>query len=116
MGVLDAPSFIFETVRRNFPSYVCIPNGIYRMWRALEMMLFTLLLLAVHTVKAQDGTIGLNNGFLTFNTSAFSVQLVKDSQILYSLKPTGASFNFIPTDQYVLEPPFEYFCPMSSPG
>lgn len=43
--------------------------------------------------------LGLNDGFISFDISGFSLQLVKDSQTLYSLSPSGSSFNFIPTDQ-----------------
>jgi hypothetical protein len=47
-----------------------------------------------------SGQLGLPNGFLSFNTSSFNVQLVKDSQTLYSLKPIGGgSFDFIPADK-----------------
>ncbi|KAF7307539.1 hypothetical protein MIND_00548700 [Mycena indigotica] len=56
-------------------------------------------LLILHRVQGQNGTLGLSDGFLTFNTSIFNVQLVKDSQTLYSLTPKGSTFNFIPTDQ-----------------
>ncbi|KAJ6606824.1 hypothetical protein B0H10DRAFT_2074531 [Mycena sp. CBHHK59/15] len=71
------------------------------MRRTLEVMLLASLMLAVHTARGQSGTLGLSDGFLSFNTSAFSIQLVKDSQILYSLKPAGSSFDFIPTDMHV---------------
>lgn len=53
-------------------------------------------LLRAHTVSAQ---LGLPNGFLSFTTPTFSVQLVKDSQTLNSLKPVGSSFDFIPADK-----------------
>ncbi|PFH49825.1 hypothetical protein AMATHDRAFT_75995 [Amanita thiersii Skay4041] len=44
-------------------------------------------------------TLGLADGFLSFNTSTFAVQLVKDSQTLYSLRPlSGNGFDFIPAD------------------
>jgi hypothetical protein len=70
------------------------------MRRALEILLSTLIVLVVHmhTAKAQ---LGLADGFSTFNTTAFNVQLVKDSQTLYSLSPAGSTFNFIPTDMCV---------------
>ncbi|KAG6857298.1 hypothetical protein H0H87_006491 [Tephrocybe sp. NHM501043] len=42
--------------------------------------------------------LGLGNGFLNLTSPRFSIQLVKDSQTLYSLKPTGSSFDFIPGD------------------
>jgi hypothetical protein len=57
------------------------------------------------TVSAQaNGTLGLADGFLSFNTSVFAVQLVKDSQTLYSLKPrvNNTAFDFIPADQMTL--------------
>ena len=60
-------------------------------------------LICVQHVSAQD-TLGLADGFLSFNTSIFAVQLVKDSQTLYSLKPlaNNTSFDFIPADQMSL--------------
>ncbi|KAJ7084747.1 hypothetical protein C8R43DRAFT_1051744 [Mycena crocata] len=70
------------------------------MRRMLEIMLAALLVLAVHMHTARgQGTLGLADGFTTYNTPVFNLQLVKDSQILYSLSPTGSSFDFIPTDQ-----------------
>lgn len=53
---------------------------------------------------AASNTLGLADGFLSFNTSIFAVQLVKDSQTLYSLIPraNNSSFDFIPTDQMTL--------------
>ncbi|KAJ7083400.1 hypothetical protein B0H15DRAFT_424667 [Mycena belliarum] len=68
------------------------------MRRVLEIMLAGCLTLALHIHIAGGQTLGLADGFLTFNTSAFNVQLVNDSQILYSLTPKGSTFNFIPTD------------------
>lgn len=49
---------------------------------------------------AQSGTLGLQDGLLTFDTPSFSVQLVKDSQTLYSLKTkdNSSGFDFIPGD------------------
>ncbi|KAI0777439.1 hypothetical protein BD413DRAFT_467660 [Trametes elegans] len=49
---------------------------------------------------AQSGTLGLQDGFLSFDTPSFSLQLVKDSQTLYSLRAKGNSsgFDFIPAD------------------
>ena len=48
----------------------------------------------------QSGTLGLQDGFFSFDTPSFSVQLVKDSQTLYSLTTKGNSsgFDFIPAD------------------
>lgn len=57
---------------------------------------FSLLRLGV----AQSGTLGLQDGFLSFDTPSFTVELVKDSQTLYSLKTNGntSAFDFIPAD------------------
>jgi hypothetical protein len=56
----------------------------------------------VANVLTQNATLGLTDGFLTFNTSSFTVELVKDSQTLYSLRPKNGSaagtFDFIPSD------------------
>ncbi|KAF7330122.1 hypothetical protein MSAN_02462000 [Mycena sanguinolenta] len=70
------------------------------MRRTLELMLAALVVLVVHlhTARGQTATLGLADGFSTFNTTGFNVQLVKDSQTLYSLTPAGSTFNFIPTD------------------
>lgn len=54
----------------------------------------------VQLTSAQSNTLGLGDGFLSFNTSTFEAQLVKDSQTLYSLKPlSNTSFDFVPADQ-----------------
>ncbi|KIK71566.1 hypothetical protein GYMLUDRAFT_52628 [Collybiopsis luxurians FD-317 M1] len=67
------------------------------MWSTLTCWL----LLLVHSARvlAQSDTLGLTDGFISFNTSTFAVQLVKDSQTLYSLTTVNGGFNFIPTDQ-----------------
>ncbi|KAI0828505.1 hypothetical protein BC628DRAFT_1316608 [Trametes gibbosa] len=55
----------------------------------------------LRTCVAQSGTLGLQDGFLSFNTSTFDIQLVKDSQTLYSLKTSSGNssgFDFIPAD------------------
>lgn len=49
-----------------------------------------------------DAQLGLSDGFTSFKTSAFSMQLVKDSQTLYSLTPANSTFNFIPSDKMSL--------------
>ena len=60
-------------------------------------------LLASGFVDAQTPTLGLSDGFIPFDTPTFTVQLVKDSQTLYSLSTkNGSGFNFIPTDQMSL--------------
>ncbi|KAJ3877368.1 hypothetical protein F5051DRAFT_408742 [Lentinula edodes] len=56
------------------------------------------LLLFAHSTFGQSNTLGLSDGFLSFNTSTFAVQLVKDSQTLYSLTTVDGGFNFIPSD------------------
>ncbi|CDO68984.1 hypothetical protein BN946_scf184777.g14 [Trametes cinnabarina] len=57
---------------------------------------------SVSSLAQPSGTLGLQDGFLSFDTPTFSVQLVKDSQTLYSLQTkgngTGSGFNFIPSD------------------
>jgi hypothetical protein len=47
--------------------------------------------------SAQNDTLGLKNGYLTFDTSTFIVQLVKYSQTLASLIPhSNPEFDFQP--------------------
>jgi hypothetical protein len=62
-----------------------------------EIILATSLAALARTAAGQ-GTLGLADGFLSLNTSVFAMQLVNDSQTLYSLSPAGSTFNFIPTD------------------
>ncbi|KAL4250271.1 Protein of unknown function DUF5695 [Abortiporus biennis] len=68
------------------------------------MFLIGVALLLISSVllsaNGQTATLGLADGFVSFNTPSFSVQLVKDSQTLYSLKPGNGSgtFDFIPAD------------------
>lgn len=64
--------------------------------KSFKLKAFCLLPVLVGLANAQ---LGLSDGFVSFNTSAFSIQLVKDSQTLYSLKPSGSTFDFIPGDQ-----------------
>ena len=68
--------------------------------RAIYLTTLCSALFAVHRCTAQTPTLGLQDGFLDFDTPSFSVQLVKDSQTLYSLKTKGNStaFDFIPAD------------------
>lgn len=70
----------------------------------MRLALLSVILLALClAVVSQTPTLGLSDGFISFNTSSFSVQLVKDSQTLYSLAPTdGGGFDFIPADQMTL--------------
>lgn len=68
------------------------------------MKLFVWLsLAALHCVSVfgQTPTLGLSDGFISLSTSQFTIQLVKDSQTLYSLKPKNSpsNFDFIPSDK-----------------
>ncbi|KAH8094626.1 hypothetical protein BXZ70DRAFT_946891 [Cristinia sonorae] len=66
-------------------------------WLLRHLAVFT----ACSSALAQTATLGLADGFISFTTPEFSVQLVKDSQTLYSLKPANGtgSFDFIPADK-----------------
>ncbi|PIL27019.1 hypothetical protein GSI_10158 [Ganoderma sinense ZZ0214-1] len=56
-------------------------------------------LFAASFSAAQTPTLGLQDGFLNFTTPSFNVQLVKDSQTLYSLTTKDSTaFDFIPAD------------------
>ncbi|KAK0646875.1 hypothetical protein B0T16DRAFT_328617 [Cercophora newfieldiana] len=46
---------------------------------------------------AQDA-LGLANGYINHKTKNFDVQLVRDSQTLASLRPSGNQFDFLPFD------------------
>lgn len=61
-------------------------------WAKNAILLFAL------TVHAQKDTVGLSDGYTAFSTANFDLKLVKDSQILASLKPAGDSFDFLPFD------------------
>ncbi|PBK60990.1 hypothetical protein ARMSODRAFT_676753 [Armillaria solidipes] len=43
-------------------------------------------------------TLGIKVGSMTFSTGTFTIRLVKDSQTLYSLTPTGSNFDFMSSD------------------
>ncbi|KAE9400942.1 hypothetical protein BT96DRAFT_956659 [Gymnopus androsaceus JB14] len=61
------------------------------MWTTLEFIVCWLLLF----VHGQfNDTLGLSDGFISFNTSTFAVQLVKDSQTLYSLTTINGDVTF----------------------
>ncbi|KAL0931124.1 uncharacterized protein CTRU02_213859 [Colletotrichum truncatum] len=51
----------------------------------------------VSGVLGQDN-LGLGNGYITLNTRNFNVQLVRNAQVLASLKPAGDAFDFLPFD------------------
>ncbi len=59
--------------------------------------LLALLCLCPMAALAAD-TLGIKDGFTTFNTGTFIMKFVKDSQTLYSLTPAGSSFDFMPSD------------------
>ncbi|CAL1693913.1 unnamed protein product [Somion occarium] len=63
------------------------------------MLTATLLFFAIYAIATvgQTPTLGLSDGFLSFGASPFAVQLVKDSQTLYSLK--NGDFDFISGDK-----------------
>ncbi|KAJ5436611.1 hypothetical protein N7445_007496 [Penicillium cf. griseofulvum] len=61
----------------------------------LDSRLFVLFSVAV---QAYDDTLGLANGYIALSTANFEIKLVKDSQVLASLKPAGESFDFLPFD------------------
>lgn len=49
-----------------------------------------------------NDTLGLENGFTSFNLPRYSVELVKDSQTLSSLRPHDVDgFDFLPTEEYL---------------
>jgi hypothetical protein len=71
---------------------------------ALTMITSTFLLLShlALIVSAQSDTLGIGNGYLTLETDLFSVELVKDSQTLASLRPKILStFDFLPFDYLI---------------
>ncbi|GJJ15242.1 hypothetical protein Clacol_009518 [Clathrus columnatus] len=77
----------------------------------MRQALFLYLILhhfAIALAQSQVPTLGLQDGYLTFDTPSFSIQLVKDSQTLASLKPKGSAsqtnngtFDFYPLDRLV---------------
>ncbi|KAF6814612.1 hypothetical protein CPLU01_14363 [Colletotrichum plurivorum] len=62
--------------------------------RGLFLLLSGLL---VSSVLAQDN-LGLSNGYITLATRNFNLQLVRNAQVLASLKPAGDAFDFLPFD------------------
>ncbi|KAK2736996.1 hypothetical protein CKAH01_07683 [Colletotrichum kahawae] len=42
--------------------------------------------------------LGLSNGYITLTTANFNLQLVRNAQVLASLKPAGDTFDFLPFD------------------
>jgi hypothetical protein len=63
------------------------------------MFLLTILTVVLTVAQCAVGQLGIPNGFITLDTPSFTVQLVKDSQTLYSLKPkSNPSFDYVPSD------------------
>ncbi|KAI2642107.1 hypothetical protein GGS21DRAFT_291280 [Xylaria nigripes] len=60
--------------------------------------IFAALGLLVLGVRSQNDDLGLDDGYLTFNTTNFNVRIVKDAQVLASLTPAESSFDFLPFD------------------
>lgn len=48
------------------------------------------------SVLAQGDTLGISNGYTTLSTANFDLELVKDAQVLASLKAAGGTFDFLP--------------------
>ncbi|EQB45920.1 hypothetical protein CGLO_15120 [Colletotrichum gloeosporioides Cg-14] len=51
----------------------------------------------IGTILGQDD-LGTNNGFVDIETSNFKARIVRDAQILASLKPNGDDFDYLPFD------------------
>lgn len=47
----------------------------------------------------QEDNLGLGNGYIDINTPNFNARVVRDAQVLASLKPAGDSFDFLPFDK-----------------
>lgn len=92
-----------NNVRRRlmFPTVCLLVNTIRSLKRTMHELVLGLSLAALIRPAIGQGTLGLADGFLNFSTSTFTMQLVKDSQTLYSLSPAGSTFDFIPTDMCV---------------
>jgi hypothetical protein len=43
-------------------------------------------------------TLGLPDGYINLTTANFDAQIVRDAQVLASLKPAGGTFDFLPFD------------------
>lgn len=68
----------------------------------MARMMFQYLILAAITlgtgVLSQDDKLGLADGYLTLQTQNFNLKLVKEAQLLASIKPTNGTFDFSPFD------------------
>lgn len=56
------------------------------------------LLVFASVAYSQNDTLGLSGGYLSLSTANFDLKLVKESQVLASLVPTGDTFDFLPFD------------------
>ena len=61
-------------------------------------IVLSFLILTPALVKGQDD-IGLSDGYSTFNAGSLEGKIVKSSQTLASLNPTGDQFDFLPSDR-----------------
>lgn len=64
--------------------------------RLLHFLLVLVSALAT-SVSCKD-TLGLEDGYIELTTANFDVQIVRDAQVLASLKPAGGRFDFLPFD------------------
>lgn len=55
-----------------------------------------LLLLGCLHALAQGDDLGISNGYISLSTKNFDLELVRDAQVLASLKAAGGSFDFLP--------------------
>ncbi|KAH7382038.1 hypothetical protein BKA64DRAFT_749478 [Cadophora sp. MPI-SDFR-AT-0126] len=64
-----------------------------------QLLLVTLAWVAIFTttILCQD-TLGLADGYINLNTANFNAQIVRNAQVLVSLKPAGGTFDFLPFD------------------
>lgn len=58
--------------------------------------LASLVSLAPPPVQAQGDNLGLGNGYTALKTQNFDLQLVRDAQVLASLRAAGGTFDFLP--------------------
>jgi hypothetical protein len=63
------------------------------------MKLISLLVPSAFATNVALTQLGLQNGCLSLKTSRFSMQLVKDSHTLYSLKTLSGGFDLIPGEK-----------------
>ncbi|KAI8269491.1 hypothetical protein K4K58_001158 [Colletotrichum sp. SAR11_239] len=64
----------------------------------ISAMKFTLVLASLVAIVFCQDNLGLSNGYITLTTVNFNLQLVRNAQVLASLKPAGDTFDFLPFD------------------